>query len=287
MEFNSLNITILLIISAVIVGFIARRRSKDRCLRDFNKSPITVEKINGNIIAKGILDVKTTGLVINFPEMIMTPQGFPISSTLIYKYEFDLIQAIIRPHEELSQHGKNKRERKLKKTHRPTLLRKAVRKIRNIFNALKDSFLEIMNISITYLTARKASILMPHDKYVRNINSELLESVGMSHEPLLEPYIGHMIVFEMIKSDKKIKLSGILKDYTKEFIEVMDVNYILPNETEPELVDMIIPQKLAIVRHFSEKIPYRFAFLKEITSFSSKISKIESDKEKETKKDTN
>lgn len=279
MEFNSLTITILLIVVVSIMGIIARRRKKDRCLRDFKNSPVTIEKIDGTTIAKGILTVKTTGLVVNFPEVITTPKGFSISSSLIYKYEFDFIQAIIRPHEELSLDGKKKREKKLRKTYRPTLVQKIIRKIRNTFNALKDSFLEIMNISMTYLTTKKTSILTSQDKYVRNINTELLESVGMSHEPLLESYIGHLVVFELLKADQKIRFSGVLKDYTKEFIEVMDVEYSLPGEEKTQIVDLIVPQKLAVIRHLSERIPYKFPFLKEIKSFTSKISKIEKNKE--------
>ena len=147
-----------------------------------------------------------------------------------YEYEFPQIQAIIRPHEELSSKGQNKRQRMLRKVNRPTLFRVIVRKIRNLFNSLKDSFVEVMNISISYLSMRKNSVLVPHDKYVRSMNTELLESVGLSHEPLLEPYIGHRVVFEMIKSEEKIKLSGILSDYTKDFIVFMDVDYKIPGE---------------------------------------------------------
>lgn len=275
MEFDSLTITISLIIAAVLLGVIARRRKKDRCLRSFKSSPVTIEKIDGSILAKGILNVKTTGLIVNFPKTVRTSAGFPINSKLIYKYEYEFIQAVIRPHEELSSHGKQKRDKNFRKAYRPSLFRKIIRKIRNIFNSLKESFLEIMNISLTYFTARKASILTQHDKYVRTINSELLESVGMSHEPLLEPYIGHKVVFELIRADEKIKLQGILKDYTKEFIEIMNVSYSIPEEAEPQMVDMIVPQKLAIIRYFSGKVPYKFPFLKEIQSFTSKISSIE------------
>jgi len=278
MELNSLTITIILIISAVVLGVLARKRRKDKCLRSFDKSPVTIEKINGEILTKGVLNVKTTGLEIKFPEPIKTNSGFILSSYLIYKYEFPQIQAIIRPQDELSSRGQKIRSRRLRLTYRPSLFRKIVRKIRNLFNSLKDSFIEVMNISISYLTARKASPLMTHDKYVRSINSELLESVGLSHEPLLEPYIGHVVVFELIKADEKIKLSGILSDYTKDFIEFMNVMYQIEGVDAPEKVDLIVPQKIAIIRHLSSKIPYKFPFLKEIKSFTAKIYKIENNK---------
>ncbi len=284
MEFNSLTITITLIISAVILGVSSKRRNKDRCLNSFDKSPVTIEKITGEIITKGVLKVRTTGLEIKYPEVITTPKGFSLSSYLLYKYEFPQIQAIIRPQVELSQKGQKKRDKKLESSNRPNLFRKIIRKTRNLFNSLKDSFLEVMNISMNYLSSKKSSTLLAHDKYVRTINSELLESVGLSHEPLLEPYIGHIVVVEYIKEKEKIKLRGILSDYTKEFLLLMNVKYQIPGENEPQIVDMIIPQKLAIVRHLGTKIPYKFPFLKEIKSFTARIYKIESKKEQKNEK---
>ncbi len=278
METTSFNYTLLLIVVVAILGLLARRRKKDRCLRNFEDSPVTIEKIDGTLFTKGILNVKTTGLILNFPKIIYTTNKLRISSTLIYKYEFEFIQAIIRPYSELSLQGKKKRAHLLRKSSRPNLIRKSIRLVRNVFNLLKDSFLEIMNISVSYLTTKRATGLMAHDKYLKDINANLIESVGLSHEPLLEPYIGHKIVFELLKKDKKIKLQGILQDYTKEFIQVSNVMYHIAGKENPELVDMIIPQKLIVVRHYSKKIPYQFPFLKEIKSFSHQIAKIERNK---------
>ena len=63
------------------------------------------------------------------------------------------------------------------------------------------------------------------------MKQDLMSSAGTSYEPLLEKYIGHKVVLEMIAGDKICKYPGVLKGYTAEFIEIMDVDYI-PKETE-------------------------------------------------------
>jgi hypothetical protein len=270
MEFNSLTITVLLIITAIFLGILARRRSKDRVLNNFDKSPVSIEKIDGKIIASGILKVKTTGLELVYPQEEKEKEGFTLNSFLIYKYEFPQIQAIIRHHESMGLKDKRIREKKIKIAYRPSIFRLIIRKIRNFFNALKDSLLDILNISFTYFAGKKSTILLQHDKYVKSMNSELLESFGLSHEPLLEPYLGHYVVFELIKYDKKIKLSGILQDYTKEFLEFTDVNYIIQGDTIATKVDLIVPQKLAIVRHLSDKLPYYFPLIDNIVYYKKR-----------------
>jgi hypothetical protein len=87
---------------------------------------------------------------------------------------------------------------------------------------------------------------------VKQIKQELIESVGTAYEPLLEKYIGHRIVFELIKGDKLEKYSGILKNYTTLFIEIMDVKYCSSKDKHHRLADIIIPQKLGIIRHLGE-----------------------------------
>jgi hypothetical protein len=52
-----------------------------------------------------------------------------------------------------------------------------------------------------------------------------MASAGTSFEPLLERYIGHKVVLELAKGDKIFEYCGVLKEYTAEFIEIMDVNY--------------------------------------------------------------
>ena len=87
--------------------------------------------------------------------------------------------------------------------------------------------MEVVNMLISQ--AKKATpagtVLSSQDKYVSQMKQELMGSVGTSFEPLLEKYIGHKVVLELIKGDKILEYCGVLKEYTAEFIEIMDVDY--------------------------------------------------------------
>ncbi len=237
--------TLFLIILAFIIGILSKARNKDRCLKHFENYPVNIENIKGKIVAKGILKVRTTGFEIKFLKEKIINRQIIQATYLIYKYEFELLQSIFINLSELNEKNQSHRNKKFKIIKKPGLLRKIIRKSRNLFNSLKDSFIEIMNISINYFSSKNASFLQAHDQNIRNLNTELLESVGLSHDPILEDCIGKCIVFELLKGDQKLLLKGILYDYTKKFIEILDVDYA-NNETQK--VDIIVPQKLAIIR---------------------------------------
>ena len=77
-------------------------------------------------------------------------------------------------------------------------------------------------------------------------------SVGTSYEPLLERYIGRKVVLVLIKGDKIFEHSGVLKDYTAEFIEIMDVDYKVQEDQPAKKADIVAFRKYGLVRHLGE-----------------------------------
>ncbi len=77
-------------------------------------------------------------------------------------------------------------------------------------------------------------------------------SIGTSFEPLLERYIGHRVILELIKGDKLLKYSGVLKDYTSEFIEIMDVDYKPDENQSAQEADLVVLRKYGTIRHLGE-----------------------------------
>ncbi len=70
--------------------------------------------------------------------------------------------------------------------------------------------------------------------------------------PLLERYIGHGVILELIKGNNLLRYSGVLKDYTSGFIEIMDVDYN-PGEDQPlQRADLVVPRKYGSVRYLGE-----------------------------------
>jgi hypothetical protein len=246
-------ITILFIIFAAGVGAFVRKRSRDKCLRDFELNMVTLEQKSGKTIW-GKLGVENTGLEFIYPEKHEDEQGHDETSYILYKYEYPEILAVIRFHDMLSEQNKKAREKELKRTYHPGFWRKLKRRILNIFRTIRDSIVEIVNLLISQ--AKKATpagkVLTSQDKYVSQMKQELMTSSGTSFEPLLERYIGHKVVLEMIKGDKVLEYCGILKDYTAEFIEIMDVNYASNLGQPTRKADLVIPRKHGLVRHLAE-----------------------------------
>ncbi|MHC4509423.1 MAG: hypothetical protein ACYTAO_10775 [Planctomycetota bacterium] len=246
-------ITIIFIICAAGVAAFVRKRSRDKCLRDFERNMVTLEAKSGKTIW-GALRVENTGLEFVYPDKHKDEQGHDETSYILYKYEYPNIEAVIRFHDELSEENKKKRELELKRTYHPGPWRKTKRRMLNVLRTIRDSVVEIVNLLISQ--AKKATpagkVLTSQDKYVTQMKQGLMDSAGTSFEPLLERYIGHKVVLEMIKGEKIFEYCGVLKEYTAEFIEIMDVNYAVEEETPARKADLVVPRKLGLIRHLAE-----------------------------------
>jgi hypothetical protein len=246
-------ITIVFIIMAAGLGAFIRKRSRDKCLRDFENNMVTLENTAGKIIW-GKLRVENTGLEFVYPQKQKDKDGHEEASYILYKYEYPNIGAVIRFHDDLSEHNKKARDKELKRTYHPGPWRREKRRIMNVFRTVRDSVVEIVNLLISQ--AKKATpagkVLTSQDKYVSQMKQELMGSVGASFEPLLERYIGHKVVLETIKGDKIFEYCGVLKEYTAEFVEIMNVNYKVKEDQPARIADLVVPRKLGLVRHLAE-----------------------------------
>jgi len=246
-------ITILFIIFAAGVGAFVRKRSRDKCLRDFEHNMVTLEQKSGKTIW-GKLRVENTGLEFVYSEKYKDQEGHDEASYILYKYEYPEINALIRFHDMLSEQNKRAREEELKRTYHPGLWRRLKRRILNVFRTVRDSVVEVVNLLISQ--AKKATpagkVLTSQDKYVSQIKQELMTSAGTSFEPLLERYIGRKVVLEMVKGDKILEYCGVLKDYTAEFIEIMDVDYASNLGQPTRKADLVVPRNYGLIRHLAE-----------------------------------
>jgi hypothetical protein len=246
-------ITIIFIALASVIGAFVRRVSRDKCLKDFSRNMVTLQETSGKIVW-GNLRVENTGLEFVYLEKHRDKDGHDEASYILYKHEYPNIAALIRFHDELSERNKKEREKELKRTYHPTFLRRMKRRIKNIFKTVRDSVMEVVSLLMSH--AKKATpagaVLSSQDKYVSKMQQELVSTVGTSYEPLLERYIGHKVVIDMIKGDKMLEYCGVLKEYTAEFVEIMDVNYKTKEDQPARKADLIVPRKLGVVRHLGE-----------------------------------
>ncbi|GAI02491.1 unnamed protein product, partial [marine sediment metagenome] len=141
-------ITIIFIVLATVIAAFVRKRSRDKCLKDFSQSMVALEDTGGKTIY-GKLRVENTGLEFVYRDKHKDEEGHNETSYILYKYEYPNIAALIRFHDELSESGKKKREKELKRTYHPTLLLRLKRKMQNVFKTVKDSVMEVVNMLIS------------------------------------------------------------------------------------------------------------------------------------------
>lgn len=250
---NPFVITVLFIAISTVVAAFIRRVKRDKCLKDFAGDMVTLQEVDGDLV-RGELIVANTGLEFIYPAKQTNEHGAIETSYILYKHEYGNIQALIRYHDQLSEAGKKERERELKRTYHPNFLRRFGRRLQNVFKTVRDSVMEVANLLMSQ--AKKATpaggVLTSQDKYVSRMKQDLMGSAGTSYEPLLEKYIGHKVVLEMIAGDKICEYRGVLKDYTADFIEIMDVDYEATDAGSTKKADLVIPRKHGLVRHFAE-----------------------------------
>lgn len=250
---DAFTITVIFIAVSTIVALVLKRIHRDKCLNDFGGNMITLEHANGKAIW-GRLRVENTGLELIYGDKHEDEDGNPKASYILYKYEYPNIQALVRFHDQLTAENKRERDRELERTYHPEFGARLKRKMLNALKTIRDAMAEVVNLLVSRAqkSAVVGSTLSSQDKYVSQIKQELIGTVGTSYEPLLEKYIGHKVVLELVKGDTILEYPGVLKEYTAEFIEVMDVDYKAGADEAERKADLVVLRKHGIIRHLGE-----------------------------------
>src|SRR4030042_4736970 len=140
-------LTIIFIVVAAIVDAFVRRIYRDKCLRDFSRDVVMLKDTSGKVV-RGKLRVENIGLEFMYPEKYEDEDEHCKTSFILYKYEYPNIEAVIRFHDELSEHSRKQRDKELRMTCCPGPLRRLRRKMLNIFRKVRDSILEIINLLV-------------------------------------------------------------------------------------------------------------------------------------------
>lgn len=249
---SATTITILFIVVSAFLAVILGKIKKDKCLKDFRNDIVTLELLNGDQY-RGKFKLKSSGMKFNYPEIIKDEHNLKSLSFLIYKNEYPDIQAIVRYHRDLTEEGKKLRIEDFQRTFQPSRWRKIRRSIINFLKIIKDALLEIINMLTSHLsrTTPAGATFASNDIQVNKIKNEVYGLVESSYEPLLEEYIGERVILELKRGDDWLKYNGVLKEYTANFIELIDVDYA-PEEKGKINADLIVLRKYGIVRNLSE-----------------------------------
>ena len=240
---DSFSITLIFIVLCAIFGAFINGRIKDACLRDFSGYPSAIETQNEETI-EGVLMVDHTSLELVF-DPLQTACGNEVNSYILYKSEFDQIKKIIRDVDKLSDILKEKRKKKFKKLFSPTIFSSTIRKLRNMASTVKDSLLDIVSLFLGKVKNNPmvGSTLTGQEKYTSKIEKQTVDSIGTSYESILEKYIGKNVIVVFEEEKGKIEYKGILKEYTTDYIEIVEVMY------ENGIKDLILPRRNSVVRY--------------------------------------
>ena len=246
-------ITVIFIVLATMVGAFLRRRNRDKCLKDFSDNQVTLEQTDGKIIW-GTLRVEHTGFELTYAQRKTDVKGHIESSFILYKNEYSSIQAIIRFHDALSKADQKRRIKELEQTYRPNVFRRSKRRTLNLFKTIRDSMMEVVNLLMaqTKKAGPAGAVLGGQKKYVNQMKQELIGSLGTSFEPLFEVHIGHNVILEFLREEQQVELAGVLKEYTADFIEIMDVDYSVKTDESPRKADLVVLRKYGVIRHLGE-----------------------------------
>lgn len=224
-------ITLLVILLGTLVGSYLRSSRRDQALKDFDGFHVTVEKKNNHIVW-GEMHVYSTGFEMVYKSDVQDEYHLE-TSYILYRNEFEEIQAIYRYTRDLDDDRRRQRARAMERAFHPNIFRRFRRSIRNFMSTATDSLTQVLGLVIgrTRLPA-KAVLTETSQSYLTGIGKDIIGYVGTNYDPLLELYVGTRVVVEVVEDDVVHEHVGVLKEYSAEFLEVLDVYYPLPQKVD-------------------------------------------------------
>ncbi len=224
-------LTLVVILAATLIGSYLRSSRRDQALKDFDGFNVTVEKKNNHIMW-GQMHVYSTGFELMYHSDVQDDNHLE-TSYILYRDEFDEIQAIYRYTRDLNDELRRRRAKEMERAFHPGLLRRFRRSFQNFMSTATDSMGEVMGLVIGR-TRRptKTVITETSQNYLTGIGKDVIGYVGNNYDPLMERYVGMRVVAEVVEDDAVHEHVGVLKEYSADFIELLDVYYPLPQKVD-------------------------------------------------------
>src|SRR5688572_6383213 len=237
-------LTLLFIFLTAIITAVATKWARDTCLKFFRGYHVTLERNRGQTMW-GRLKVFSAGIEVMYDHPYVDPRGRQKSSHMIYQQELEpQVLSVIRYHENLSDTDKANRVAQVHRTFNPRYFRRLWRTFRNFVNTLRDAFNAAIGAAVSqFQRANPASaVLSTQAGAVTNIGQTLLGRFANAYEPLLEQYIGHPVILEVMDpinpNNSVQEYPGYLADYTQQFIAVFNVDHTVAEQITVSLPDV-------------------------------------------------
>ncbi len=226
-----LTILVLLVFATVLALVQARRR--DRCLKSLEGFHVTLAEKDGDL-TWGRFEPYASGLEITYAAPVVAPQGHVERSFIFYKDQYETMDALYRYPEGLSEKEKERRAEIIHRTAHPGFWKRLWRKVRNWVSMVRDALVQSagMIIGATKTKLPGATVLAGQEQQLKSLSGEVIGHAGNAFDPLLEKHLFRQVVLEVTLDGQTRSYCGWLKDYTSQFIEVVDA---FANGTEAPL----------------------------------------------------
>jgi hypothetical protein len=234
-----------------IVTAVVTKWARDKCLKFFHGYHVTIERNRGQTIW-GSCKVFSAGIEVVYDHPFVDARGRKKTSYMIYQNELDQqVLSILRYHDELTPQAQKRRLKQVHRTFNPGPFKRLWRGIRNFVNTLRDAFNAAIGAAIGQAQRMNPSSAMISSQagQVQQLGQTLLgRFAGNAYEPLLEQYIGHPVILEVVDpinpNHGSVEYTGYLADYTQQFVAIMNVDHTTGQEVSVALPDVASGERL-------------------------------------------
>lgn len=230
MDTTLLTIAALLVLATLLA--IARSRRRDRCLKSLDDFNVTLAEQGGDL-TWGRAAIFSTGFEIEYSKAVAAREGHLERSFIFYKDQFGAMEALYRCPEGLSDEQRARREKMIDRTAHPGWGRRLLRWIRNWMGMVRDALVQAVGliIGVAKTQAPGSAVFSSQEQNVKALSGEIIGHTGNAFDPLLERHLFTQVVVEITAGGVTRNYCGWLKDYTSEFIEVLDAYANTPDTT--------------------------------------------------------
>ncbi|MBX7236946.1 MAG: hypothetical protein K1X65_21370 [Caldilineales bacterium] len=245
----SLVITIAFVFLVTLAGAWLRSRRRDPCLVAFEGYHVTLEEASGKLIW-GALRVKPTGLELLYRQAV-EDEGHIEASYLLYSGEYQQIQAIYRYADALDAEAGKRRTKDLQRWFHPGPLRYLLRKLRAFITTASESLNEVIGLLLGRARKQPAGAMLTDTSaaYIKKFGGDLIGQASGANDPMLEQFIGHRVVVEIGEDNESHEHVGILKNYSPDFLELLDVQFPFKQSVPIEPQATVHTDRITAVAH--------------------------------------
>lgn len=232
---NVLLASLLLIFLGATITAVLNARRIDRVLKEFRGYHVHAALRDGRRIW-GHLAAYPNGIELRYRRPYRNSNGMLENSFILYQSEYNAVRAIVRLNSDLTDTLRKRRLEELRRYYYPTIPRRFWRWSLKQLAILRDAYVKALTVILGQAkkaagaSSMAATVLTTQDQRLTEIGTTVIGAVNLAHDPILERFFGRWVVAEIKEDTGWREILGILKEYSAEWIELLEAAW--PRELE-------------------------------------------------------